>query len=348
MQKKKDLIKRYFRNRYSEKDYREIKEKFESVPSDPSFIQKIEKHWNEFNQQEVPDMDMEPLLHFVHHRLFMNEHKKQKQSPILYQLQRIAAILFIPLLIGGLIYIYANNSVYKKQTAWTEIQCPKGTRAHFELPDGSSGYLNSGSSLAYPVPFSGDRQVKLKGEAFFDIAHDKTSPFHVITKNLDIKVLGTRFNVFSFNDVNIEEITLEKGKVEIYNNQGKLISRLAPDQQVNYNRQTGKFTQDQVKASQYISWIEGKLIFRDEPFDQVAKRLSRWYNADVVIADKRLNNYVFHATFINEQLEDVLKLIELTTPVTYQLRERKKSDDGSFGTKRVVLNFSEEKLKEFK
>ncbi|HBL74813.1 MAG: hypothetical protein A2W90_07970 [Bacteroidetes bacterium GWF2_42_66] len=347
MQKRPNLLKRYFENRYSGKDYRELKEKFETKPSDPRFLGEIQEHWMEFSGQETPDMDMEPVLHRIYHELFMEESRQKRQSKVLLQLQRIAAILFIPLLIGGFAYFYfsKNSDV---QVSWAEIQCPKGVRTHFELPDGSSGYLNSGSSLKYPVPFTDDRRVQLSGEAFFDVAHSRTSAFHVLTGKFDIKVLGTRFNVLAFDDQDFEEVTLEKGKVEVYNTDQKLIASLEPDQQLDFDYKTGQFAKKDVNASQYVSWIEGKLIFRDEKFAQVAKRLSRWYNADVVIADSRLNDYVFHATFENEQLEEVLQLIELTTPITYQLQKREKKQDGSFGEKTIVLNFSEEKLKEFK
>ncbi len=348
MQGKREFIKRYFGNRYSRKDYREIKRKFESVPSAPLFIQKIQEHWNEFSQQEVPDKDMEPLLHLLHHKIFMNENQGRKQSRVLYQLQRIAALLFIPLLIGGLVYFYAGKNIYRGQTIWTEIQCPKGTRAHFELPDGSNGYLNSGSSLKYPIPFTGNRSVRLTGEAFFDVVHNQKSPFHVVTANLDIKVLGTCFNVLAFNDQDFEEVTLERGKVEIYGNNHKIITRLAPNQQFNLDCKTRKYNKREVDASRYISWIEGKLSFRNENFAQVAKRLSRWYNVDIIIADKQLEDYIFYATFEDEQLDEVLKLIELTTPITYQVQKREKKPDGSFGTKKVILKFSREKLNEFK
>lgn len=342
-----NLLRRYFENRYSGKDYRELRETFETKPSDPELVGQMQEHWMEFSEKETPEKDMGPLLYRVHHELFMEENRRETQSRIFFQLQRIAALLFIPFLIGGLAYFFISNGS-NQQLAWAEIQCPNGVRTHFELPDGSSGYLNSGSVLKYPVPFTESREVYLSGEALFDVAHRSNSAFHVLTGNLDIKVLGTRFNIMAFEDIRSEEVTLETGKVEVYNRNGQLISSLDPDQQLTYNRQTGKFTRKQINAVQYISWIEGKLIFRDETFEQVAKRLSRWYNAEIVIADERLNNYVFHATFENEQLEEAFRLIELTTPITYRIEKREKRQDGSFGTKTVVLNFSEEKLKEFK
>lgn len=348
MQDKQNLIRRYFENRYSAKDYRKLKEKFEEKPSSAMFVNEMQNHWTEFSGQESQELDVERLLEKVHHKIVMDENRQTKITHRLMILQRIAAILFIPLLLASLAFFFFGNNTKKQQAAWAEIQCPNGVRTHFELPDGSTGYLNSGSKLSYQIPFSNDRQVKLSGEAYFDVTHDKNLPFHVITNNLDIKVLGTRFNVLAFDDLNFEEVTLEKGKIEVYNNNHKLISSLEPNQQLNYNIQTKVFTQKSVMASQYVSWIEGKLIFRDEKFDQVAKRLGRWYNAEIVTTDARLNDYVFHATFVNEQLEEALKLIELTTPITYQLQKREKMNDGSFANKRVILNFSEEKLKEFK
>ena len=348
MNKKQKYTSRYFENRYSFRDYQAIRENFENRQPESSFKKELEQHWLEFNEQELPEKDMEPMLQRLNQRVWLNDNKNKKSSRYLTILQRIAAILFLPVLIAGLTYFFLEQKSSDKKVAWAEIQCPQGVRTHFELPDGSTGYLNSGSVLRYPVPFTSERQVKLSGEAFFDVTHDKSSPFHVLTDNLDVKVLGTRFNVLAFDDMNYEEVTLEKGKVEVYNRNQKLISSLVPDHQLNYNLTTGKYIQKSIAASQYVSWIEGKLIFRDEKFDQVAKRLSRWYNAEIIIADSRLNDYVFHATFVNEQLEEALKLIELTTPITYQLQKREKLNDGSYAMKKVILNFSEEKLKEFK
>lgn len=348
MQSNKKIIKRYFENRYSAKDYQELKNRFEATPSDPIFIDEMKEHWIEFTEMENPEMNMEPVLQNVHHRIFMEENSKAKTFGLLLNLQRIAAILFIPLLLSGIVWFFYGNNFNHQEVAWAEIQCPNGVRTHFDLPDGTSGYLNSGSILAYPVPFTGERQVKLSGEAFFNVTHNKKLPFHVFTKNLDIKVLGTRFNVLAYNDQDFEEVTLEKGRVDVYNNIQQKISELEPNQQINYNCNTKQFIRKSVNASQYISWIDGKLIFRNEKFGEVAKRMGRWYNVDIIIADKRLNDYIFHATFENEQLEEALKLIELTTPITYQLQKREKSADGSFGTRKVILKFSEEKQRDFK
>lgn len=348
MQNKQNFIRRYFDNKYSGKDFLDMKENFERKPSDSIFLNELQNHWIEFSEQETSEMNMDNMLKKVHHKIFMNENSQQKETSHLMILQRIAAILFIPLLLASLAFFFFGNNLKTEQLAWAEIECPNGVRTHFELPDGSTGYLNSGSKLSYQVPFLNNRQIKLLGEAFFDVTHDKTSPFHVLTNNLDIKVLGTRFNVLAFEDLKMEEVTLEKGKIEVYNRSNKLISSLEPDQQLKYNPQTKTFTQKSVEASQYVSWIEGKLIFRNENFDQVAKRLGRWYNAEIVITDARLKDYIFHATFVNEQLEEALRLIELTTPINYQLQKREKMNDGSFETKKVILNFSEEKSKEFK
>jgi len=328
-----DRHKRYFNGQYSKRDYSSVKGEFET-PNNPSFISKLHEHWMEFSLEDAPEIDMNPILHRIQNRIFRDQNPIAKQVRFILQLQRIAAILFIPLLLSGLIYFYFENQT---GSAWAEIQCPNGVRTQFKLPDGSTGYLNSGSTLKYVVKFSNDRSVKLKGEAFFDVVHNKKSPFHVITSNLDVEVLGTRFNVTAFGSEKMEEVTLLEGSVEISVRDEKNVLKLQPDQQFHFDGESRKNWINKVDASQYLLWTEGKLRFRGESFINVANRLSRWYNVNFEIGDKRLNKYLFYATFENEKLEDVVKLIELSAPIKCQIMEREMNVDGSFKQKKIML-----------
>jgi ferric-dicitrate binding protein FerR (iron transport regulator) len=266
----------------------------------------------------------------------------------LYTFQRIAAILILPLLLSFMTYFYFQTKGSDNCVSYAEIQCPMGVRTKFQLPDGSTGFLNSGSKLKYPVLFVKGRSVELSGEAFFDVVHNPKVPFHVNTKNLDIKVLGTTFNVIANEDEKTEEIVLQTGKVDVYSKRGKQLAILAPNEQLTLNTDKQTVSKNEVIASQYTSWREGKLVFRNENMQQVARRLSRWYNAEVIINDPLLNDYTFHATFIDEPLDEVLKLISITTPISYNEEKRTSDTEGVYQKRRINLCINKLKIKRFK
>lgn len=232
--------------------------------------------------------------------------------------------------------------------SYAEIQCPLGVRTKFQLPDGTTGFLNSGSRLKYPVQFIGERKVELTGEAFFDVVHNKDFPFHVNTPNLDIKVLGTTFNVIANEDESTEEIVLQTGKVDVTSIDGKQTASILPNDLLSLDIEKQIFTKRVVNASQYTSWKDGKLEFRNENMQQVARRLSRWYNAEVIVDDALLNNYTFHATFIDEPLDQVLKLLTFTTPISFHEEKRVSDKEGVFQKRKIVLDFNHSKINQFR
>lgn len=228
-----------------------------------------------------------------------------------------------------------------------EIECPEGVRTRFSLPDGTTGYLNSGSTLSYPVHFRKNRSVALTGEAFFQVKEDKKSPFTVETPHLAIRVTGTIFNVIAYPGETTEEVILESGSLQISQPEGTAVARLTANQKVKLDLSSGTATKSEVIASQYTGWTEGKLIFRDEDMGQVAQRLSRWYNAEILIADSRLLEFTFYATFLDEPLDEVLKLLAYTTPILYEEEKRLPRQDGSFPRRKITLRLNPAKVKKF-
>jgi len=174
-------------------------------------------------------------------------------------------------------------------------------------------------------------------------------PFHVITKNLDIKVLGTTFNVVAYDDAKYEEIVLQTGHVEIEDKYGKRLVSLIPDQKMILDKTNLKFDVGKVISEQYTAWKEGKLMFRNENIEDMAVRLSRWYNADVIVdkVHSRIKSYTYHGTFIDEQLDDVLKILSLSSPISYVEFERKNDKDGNYSKRKIILSINPNKIKEF-
>lgn len=305
--------------------------------------------WQERLESEInPDRDLKPILDRVHHQIRLNETIHKTQLSWCTTFQRVAAILILPLLFSFLAYYFGHDKLTGRAASYAEIQCPMGVRTKFQLPDGSTGYLNSGSSLKYPVSFARDRKVQLVGEAFFDVVHNEKLPFHVNTPNLDIKVLGTTFNVVANADESTEEVVLQTGKVDVSSQSGKQLAVLKPNEQITLDNEKQTVVKKEVEASQYTSWKEGKLVFRNENMQQVARRLSRWYNAEVVVDDRQLEDYTFHATFQDEPLEEVLKLLSITTPLSFQEEKRASNANGIFGKRKIILRIDQAKINQFK
>lgn len=346
-----NILERYFTNKYSRKDFFNLSSAFHQKGRNFFLEEQMKTQWMDFDEDELPDVQLNYILDKVQHRIYLDENRKRKKKVVSFWqvAQRIAAILFLPLLIGSVIYNNWYPTNKQTQTSWAEIQCPLGVRTKFHLPDGSTGYLNSGSILKYPVSFENNRNVSLLGEGYFDVKHNEDSPFHVKTRNLDIKVLGTSFNVVAYDDEKSEEIILQTGHVDVSDQNGNKMASLIPNERLVFEREKLKFNLEKVVSEQYTSWKEGKLMFRNEGIEEVAVRLGRWYNAEIMIdrTDSRIRAYTFHGTFVDEQLEDVLKILSMAAPISYQEIERESDKNGTYLKRRIILSINPNKIKEF-
>lgn len=306
----------------------------------------LQNHWSDFSNESLPKGNVDHILRKLHKQIDREENRI-KGNRFITAFQKIAAILIIPLILSFLAVFYFQSKTDSTETAFAEIQCPLGVRTKFILPDGTTGFLNSGSTLEYPVLFSNNRNVKLKGEAFFDVFHDEEHPFIVNTPNLSTKVLGTQFNVIAYGSENSEEIILKEGSIEIYSIQGEKLATLEPDHRLALNTATRHFKTSQVEAKQYVSWTEGKLVFRNESMQLVADRLGRWYNVEIEIENEELLHYAFRATFMDEQLDEVLKLLARTAPLKYKEIKRETSNDNTYKKRKIVISLDRKRLSAF-
>ncbi len=217
-----------------------------------------------------------------------------------------------------------NNRLKNSQTIagglFHTIDVPKSGEYRLVLSDSSVVYLNSMTTLKYPVNFTGDsREVELiKGEAFFEVTKDKSHPFIVKTPDVRLKVLGTSFNVSAFNDDKNSYITLETGSLEVANmNNSKDIQLLEPNQQaiIESGTNTPMLVSD-VDASIYSSWRNGTIVFKNETLEEMMKNLARWYNIEVFFEKESLKHVRF-STNIDKynEIEPILELLQLTNKV---------------------------------
>ena len=185
------------------------------------------------------------------------------------------------------------------------------------LSDGTTVFLNSGSSLKCPVNFSSPREVYLTGEAYFEVSSDKKNPFLVHLNGINIKVTGTKFNISSYPHTN-PEMTLLEGKITVLNNNNSKILEMHPNESVIYNRESRKLYRNKVDASQKIRWKEGKIFLRNKTLEEISMTLERWYNVEIKFDNQALKQVRITGTILkNKPIEQILKVLELSEPIDF-------------------------------
>ncbi len=202
--------------------------------------------------------------------------------------------------------------LYMQPVAMQTVSTLAETRT-VSLPDGTSVTLNHYSTLTYPERFKTDnREVELNGEAYFEVSKDKKHPFIVQTDAVDVRVLGTHFNVDAYRDSQDVRTTLLTGSVAVSNKSNSEHMILKPNEIAIYNKVEKKLTRKLlVDATDEISWRHGEFIFDDVPLSDIARKLSNSFGTTIQITDSALQNYRISARFPNgEDLETILSVLQ--------------------------------------
>ncbi len=298
------------------------------------------------DQNEYQD-SMSRILSDLHQKIDIGSKKIRSGLPdgkLFSILSRIAALLFIPLLLYSLYMTFSaagNKAVSADNIIWQTIKVPAGVQTEFILADGSHVWLNSGSVFKYPGSFIGGvRQVELSGEGYFDIFKDPENPFLVNAGKLNIEVKGTRFVVVNYPDDPDIEVILESGNVlvsENDNKESKPVSLTLPGDKITYNHSGNTISIQKDDIDKYTSWKEGIMIFRDDPMSEVARRLSHRFNVEIELKGVDVQDYVYTATFKNESLTQILDLLMISAPIRYTRTEQKFLGDGTFTKSKIVI-----------
>lgn len=228
-----------------------------------------------------------------------------------------------------------------------EVSISPGSRSKIQLPDGSQVWINASSKLSYPKTFSPkSREVYLDGEAYFDVVHDPAHPFIVHTSAIDIKALGTAFNVKSYDADPTIEATLIHGSIEVSRpgqpNSPTIL--LKPHEKLVLNKsleprvlgnspQSSRITYanaisvSPVKMNRPDSeivetaWVYNKLAFEDEKFADIARKMEKWFKVNITIESTRLSNYTLTGSFVNENIDEALKMLQYFVPFKYTIEE---------------------------
>jgi transmembrane sensor len=333
-----ERLKRYFNGEHSDEDEAYVEKIFCDNDSEKALTHALSRQFYELlDEDDLDKKDLDNILYKINYDInnTTDAQKQRKITGFLNWSARLAGIIILPIAVfwGIKGYTYRNSV---KET-WIEIKAPAWTRAQFSLPDGSTGCLSSNSSLKYYGNFKSDRQVILNGEAFFDVSADKSRPFVVSTGEIVLKVTGTRFNIASYDNENNVEVVLEEGKLQFKNREMNKCYTMNPNDLLIYNKTHKEFSTEVVDPRKYISWTEGKLVFRNDPLDVVARRLGRWYSVDVEFNGSLNEDLRLRATFIDESLEEILALLKRSLPIEYKIGIRNKKDD-IYNKKKVIIS----------
>ncbi len=210
----------------------------------------------------------------------------------------------------------SEKSLPAARMTYNTIETPPGGQYQVILPDGSKVWLNSASSLRYPVKFTGnERRVEISGEAYFEVAHNSKMPFRVINSSQIVEVLGTHFNIMAYPDESSTNTTLLEGSVRIIKeNKSKVIS---PGQQTRVKN--GNIDVASVDVTQVTAWKEGYFMFKNEDIQSIMRQISRWYNLEVKyegdIPEKVFGGKISRTRNVSE----VLEILESTGSIRFKI-----------------------------
>ena len=252
----------------------------------------------------------------AHNRFTLSLGKSKHAKPHFYIypiLKYVAAVIII-----GLLGLNLYKMVQPATVGENTVEVPKGQRASLMLSDGTKIWLNSQSKLIYPTQFSDkERNVRLEGEAFFDVAHKEHLPFVVHSPLLAIKVLGTKFNVKAYFDEK-SVVTLAEGKVEVETNDCKNRLTLKPNEQVSYSGSSGLALEKNINTNTVKLWMKGEGAFIQCRLDHIVRDLERKFDVKIVITDHSLSSEVFTCRFKDTAtIEQVLHLLKETRRLDY-------------------------------
>lgn len=211
---------------------------------------------------------------------------------------------------GQLVY-HVDPISQENANTFNTIETPIGGQYQITLSDGTKVWLNAATTLRYPSNFSGlkERRVLLKGEAYFEVAHNTKAAFIVSANNQEIKVLGTRFNVMNYKEESDIKTTLLQGSVQL--SSGAIIGKLIPGQQGYLSSQEAKFHIAPINVAEVTAWKDGLFMFNNTDMYALMRQLSRWYNIEVVYEPNVKNDVFFGEIERKAELTDVLKILEV-------------------------------------
>lgn len=284
---------------------------------------------------------------------------KFSSAKLIHLFSKVAAILFIPLLIVSVLFMERTRELqqYKAEKLdqlsglYNTVSAPVGGRTTAILPDGSEVILNSGSSLQYAVLDNCTiREVKLSGEGFFRVKKDSQRPMFITLPGMQVKVYGTTFNVRAYDGDTEVETVLVGGKISILQ-EGQTKDRvstehhLSPGEIGRFNKEKGTvIVSSAANLDVFTGWINGKYVFKNMRFRDILSRLEQLYNVKFILDDKELMNSSFDATFENQSIDQIMEIFSISLPIQWETSANKRGGENLYLTRKILIkrDFSKE------
>ncbi len=270
------------------------------------------------NENELKEYDVEKAFRLFKNRINAVSRKSHRLS--LKVFVRYAAAIATLCLISYFSYNQGEKNL-KGALKQIAVEVPLGSQTRLYLPDNTMVILNAGSRISYPQDFGVyKREVEIEGEGYFEVAHNDKLPFRVKSRDVQVNVLGTKFNIKNYPEDDNVTVFLYKGKVELDNrikSEAKML--LNPNEYMVMDKKTGMMKKNTVKSETTANWSGGNLIFCNTPMPEVIKSLERSYNVSIRIQTDSLKRYRFNGSFNRAEMsvKDLLEILQATGKMTY-------------------------------
>lgn len=313
-----ELIVKYLSNNCTGAECEELLKWVEASEENKAYFTELKNAYTltTIASSENQDLNLKDTLSTILSKI--NEGNKPRRSlPVVW---KIAASIIVTI---GLTTFFTYK-IWNKPTeiAIHQLSVPSGQQAQLTLSDGTKIWLNSKSKLIYPGTFQEkNREVTLEGEGYFQVSHNPQKPFVVKTSHLDIKVLGTSFNVTSYTDEENIILALETGSVSISERgSADLAAKLKPNDLAIYSKTKKEIDLAIADSEIYKSWLKGQFKFRNMSFEDISKRLGRNFNVTFVFESEEVKHIKYNGSFYNyEPLGQILKIMQTNSSFRYKI-----------------------------
>lgn len=322
-----------------ESDYKVLLNYLQHDGNEAEFKKTLSSHWDQVcDDQDLELHEPDDLFYKIYHQALESEKDSTpKVISLMGWVQRIAALLFLPLLILSAWHYYSSIESEMIADDAISIHSPVNTKTRFFLPDGTQGWLQANSRINYTLVDNKQREVELQGDAYFDVAKNEKQPFVVSTNSFKVRVLGTRFNVMADANSPISKVYLEEGSVEMLGLNNEHHTLLKPGEEFQFDKSMKKFRVSIGSEEDNLAWTQGILLLKNKTLKESAIALEKFYNIEIEIVDKELEEMPVYAKIQDEQLDEVLELVKLILPISYKVEKLKKHQDGTFSKRKVVI-----------